>query len=498
MKLLLSEHQSCRISLTEGSELKNHFHFSEDAFTKINPEKIRVIKKDRSGKELFPFKLQSKENAYVLNADYYVGIDWLVKDEKFVQVEPKINRAVVKAFLAQAEVSVEDIKESKDIASKAKDEIKEESSLIEIDYLKILLEISSNPLITDEIPKILTIDWEASQIPIEQKDDRLTPFLIVQFLKLLKTIVRKGLRKSYYKVQENLQNRVKGKILVGQHIKQNVFKNRFTQTYCEYQEFGVDHIENRFLKKVFLFAIEYVQNDKVLLTAHKDALMEIINYCRPAFEHVSNAIKEQEVKNMKYNPFFKEYKSAVKIGSYILKKFAYNISNTSKNQVTTPPFWIDMPILFELYFYHQLIKHNPSQAKCIHYQLSTYGNSLDILISHPDYQMIVDTKYKLQYKHSRVHKDIRQVSGYARLNKIRKELKLGDDKDKIIDCLIVYPNLESSLDFDFSLENVNKSMRESPINDYYKVFKLGISLPLIKTESPPSSHTFPTCDQQPI
>ena len=80
-----------------------------------------------------------------------------------------------------------------------------------------------------EIGDLLEIYWEDPKIKIEQKEDHLTPFLIVQFLSLLKVIVRKGL-KNLYKIQENLTNQVKGKILVGQHIKQNVFKNRFTTT----------------------------------------------------------------------------------------------------------------------------------------------------------------------------------------------------------------------------------------------------------------------------
>lgn len=69
-------------------------------------------------------------------------------------------------------------------------------------------------------------------------------------MQTLKTIVRKCLKKNYYKVQENLNNRIKGKILVGQHIKQNIYKNRFTTTYCEYQVFGENHVENCFLNKV--------------------------------------------------------------------------------------------------------------------------------------------------------------------------------------------------------------------------------------------------------
>src|SRR5690606_146830 len=139
-----------------------------------------------------------------------------------------------------------------------------------------------------EVKDLVQIDWDVEQIPIDQKDDKLTPFLIVRFLQTLKTIVRKGLKKNYYKVKENLNNRIKGKILVVQHIKQNIYKNRFAATYCEYQVFGEDHEENRFLKKVLRFVISYVENHKDLLSLNYKVLEETIRFCRPAFESVSD------------------------------------------------------------------------------------------------------------------------------------------------------------------------------------------------------------------
>lgn len=83
--------------------------------------------------------------------------------------------------------------------------------------------------------------------------------------------------------------------------------------------------------------------------------------------------------------------------------FTYNITETSTLQKTTPPFWIDMPRLFELYCYVQILKANPEDKHHIHYQFSTYGNSLDILISKPSFEMIIDTKYKLKYNHGHIH-----------------------------------------------------------------------------------------------
>jgi len=489
MKLNLFEHQTYCISESLDIESNNAFVFTKEQYIKVGNDAVKVFKIDR-GRKIYPYKLSAKDSYYDLEANYYIGIDWLIKGEKYIQVEPKLNKAVTEKFAEKSEITDEDEINFYDISEieKTEIEIKIEENNVEIDYLSILLDLSSNSALVNKIPEIFKIDWDATQIPIEQKDDQLTPFLIVQFLQTLKSIVRKGLKKSYYKVQENLTNRIKGKILVGNHIKQNVFKNCLTKTYCEYEEFGVDTLENKFLKKVLEFSIKYVQNDRIFFTKckfgetessdFKNQLLDIINYCRPAFERVSSDIKEQELKHIKYNPFFKEYKNAIKIGGYILKKFSYNISNVSQTKITTPPFWIDMPILFELYFYNQLLRSNPTLTKDIHYQFSTYGNSLDILISNENCKMVVDTKYKLKYVTSEIHQDIRQVSGYARLNKVRSQLKLEEENiDNVVDCLIVYPDLNAPKNVDFTLEYVKNNMK--PLEAYHKVYKLGISLPII-------------------
>lgn len=49
--------------------------------------------------------------------------------------------------------------------------------------------------------------------------------------------------------------------------------------------------------------------------------------------------------------------------------------------------------------------------------------------------MVMDTKYKLHYKLGHIHEDIRQVSGYARLKKVREKLDINDDRN--ISCLII-------------------------------------------------------------
>lgn len=463
MGIRLSEHKSFFIRLRQ-LDIEISDNLEQLSLLDIDFEKYSNITSKAYNNSSYRFLFEKKEDAYEIKADYCIGIDWLGQTGKYLYVEPKINNVSIQSFINKLESEDDSSFEEANALNKP----------YELDYLNMLLQVTSVAESNQEVQDLVQIDWKADQISIEQKDDKLTPFLVIRFLQALKSIVRKGLKKNYYKVQENLNNRVKGKILVGQNIKQNIFKNRLTSTFCEYQVFGEDHLENRFLKKVLKFVISYVENNRVLLSDNYNIIQQTINYCRPTFELISDDIKETELKHIKYNPFYREYKDALQIGSHILKRFAYNITQTSEQRVTTPPFWIDMPRLFELYVFSKMMEDNPLSKKEIHYQFSTYGNSLDILVSESENQMVIDAKYKLHYNTGHLHNDIRQVAGYARLNKVREKLKVTDDTN--IDCLIIYPDMELG-ETDLSLENINNKKQE--IKAYHKVYKLGVKLPLI-------------------
>jgi 5-methylcytosine-specific restriction enzyme subunit McrC len=485
MKIQLTEHRSVEISACLTADENNPALLNQATFALLNGAGIRVFKKHR-GKDIHPFLLQQKNpQTLSLQADYYIGLDWLIPGVRFIQVEPKLNKKLALAF-NQASDAAEDTEAIPEATPEPQDtNPSPDTQYAEIDYLRVLLDIMSAGLPEQDTGKLLLIDWQAPRIPITQKEDRLTPFLVVQFLQLLKTIVRKGLKKSYYKIQENLANKIKGKILVGTHIKQNLLNNRFTQTYCDYQVFGEDNTENRFLKKVFRFAASYVANNKPVFTGNIAAVEQLINYCRPALEHIGNELNEAQLKQVRHNPFFKEYREAITIGSHILKKFAYNITQTTSREITTPPFWIDMPRLFELYCYIQLIKANPADKQYIHYQFSTYGNALDILISKPGFEMVIDAKYKLHYQtKDALHQDIRQVAGYARLNKVLDKLSKENkafNKDKILPCLIIYPDTSNGT-ANLSISAIQQEQVE--LKAYHKVYKLGIVIPMILQNSP--------------
>lgn len=470
MQITLSEHKCIKLIAADSEPT--------DGCALIKSEVYQELQADDS-KEFnssFFFKIQKQDKHFTIQADYCIGLDWIVKNKLSLYVAPKINAAWGRRFEKIAD-KTEDDPEIKVLDEQAEKETWQPDVLQskELDYIRMLLMVMTLPEAAKHTGDLVRIFHDQPVISISSQEDKLTPFLIVQFLQLLKQIVRKGLRKSYYKVQENLNNRVKGKILVGQHLKQNVFKNRLTTTRCEYQVFGVDHAENRFLKKVLCFAASYVEQNSTVFKENLKDVMQLIHYTRPAFEQIGEAVTDHDLQRIKANPFFKEYKEAIRIGHYILKRFAYNITQTAQEEVSVPPFWIDMPKLFELYVYQKLLSDNPDNTGNFHFQFPTPGNVLDVLYFNKELHqaIVIDAKYKLQYASKDIHQDIRQVSGYARLHQVRHEAGITDDTH--IPCLIVYPDLNAKEQVTLKMDK----LLDQPLKAYYKVYKVGIPLPLI-------------------
>ena len=157
--------------------------------------------------------IEKCQDGYLINTSYYVGIDW-VTDDVAVHVRPKV-----------------------------------EGEADYINYLGMLTEALKEPENTYHLDGLLTIDFNSKPIPLKEKDDLLSPFIVAQFLMTLKKAVKKGLKQSYYLVEENLMSKVKGKILINKNISKNLSRNNLVNTYCQYQEYGVNSYENKLLKK---------------------------------------------------------------------------------------------------------------------------------------------------------------------------------------------------------------------------------------------------------
>jgi 5-methylcytosine-specific restriction enzyme subunit McrC len=383
----------------------------------------------------------------LVETNYYIGVDWIIENEKAVYVEPKLNK----------------------------------NSTNQTDYLKMLFDALEHPEVSNYTGELFEIKWDKPAVEITQQQDLLTPLLVVQFLRVVQSIVRKGLKKSYYKVENNLYGKVKGKVLVGQTIKQNILKNKNLNTYCSYDEFGLNGLENRLIKKALVFVQRYLPNIKNLNT--EAYTTGVFNYINPAFEFVSDEVNLNDVKHTKTNSFYKEYEEAIKLAKQILKKFGYNITNTNPNEkIFTPPFWIDMSKLFELYVLGLLkdkhgsnIKYGEKEAK------GEYGLP-DYLLTEKGNEFILDAKYKLLYIDDNKYDidNIRQLSGYSRDLGIIEKLGFDGNYDKMIPCIIIYPQKVGVLPNEKFELNIDKKVNIGTFKSFYKI---GVPLPLLKSNS---------------
>ena len=369
---------------------------------------------------------------------YYIGTDWIIENKLPIHVHPKLN-----------------------------------SDHSELNYLKMLSDAMKHIESTEHLEHLFEIDFERSLIEIDQSKDLLSPLLVVQFLHLLKRIVQKGLKKTYYNVERNLNSKVKGKILVNKTIKNNLFRNKPQYTVCSFQEFGYNGVENQILKKALLFVFNIIENIRGIET---EDLYRIYHYITPAFTSVDADIESKILKQFKPNPLYKEYGQAIKLAQLILKKYGYNITNVNSSKVKTPPYWIDMSKLFELYVFSKLKEVFPQRGEVV-YQKKVFYRELDYLLKSKDerYKLVIDAKYKPQYSSDRISiDDIRQISGYARMEGVYKALGISQDRN--IDCLVIYPNQnidrDDFLDIDFTHEDLKEK-------EYVKLYKVGIALPVI-------------------
>lgn len=393
-----------------------------------------LFKKDKKRKCIEYLK-EGEER--LLQPSFFIGADWLVKNELAIYVEPKVD-----------------------------------SDNQQIDYLKILYTCLSRRDIAKYVDEIYEIKVDQEYIEINQEQDLLTPLLILQFLQLLKEIVKKGLKKSYYLVEQNLNGKIKGKIKIAHNIKKNLINNKKNSTFCQYDVFGYDSIENRVLKHTLKFIQRYLAQASTL----SQYTQPLINYCHPAFHSVGNDVDLYQLKNIKHNAFYKEYKEAIKLANLILKRFGYNTKNVKSQPTGTtrvPPFWIDMSKLFEFYTLG-LLKDKYGDKLTFQAQ-GTYGQP-DFLLTDGSNKLILDAKYKPIYQDNKYDiNDIRQLSGYARDTKLLTELgylSQAEQDSAMVDCVLIYTNQRAAMTLPDDL-TINE------IDGFTRFYKVAIAMPVI-------------------
>lgn len=349
-----------------------------------------------------------------------------------------------------------------------------------LDFLKMFMTCLDGGLEAESFSKIYGINVDSALIDVKDNfRSVLSPLLVVHFLGIVEKIAAKGLKKDYIKKEENLK-KIKGRILISQNDRVNVMKKRLDRFYCNFQEMSFNIPENRLLKKALLFCQEivYSMNTNAISTQLNIKLKQ----CLSIFENVSDEIEIYEVRNLKQNRLYAEYAEAIRLAKLILQRYDYSISNVKsiESSQKVPPFWIDMPLLYEHYVLGLLRRKYGKELK---YQHLGNGNYPDFLLCN-DEQLIMDTKYKDVEEKSFEWKNIQQLSGYSRDNKIRNALKVNDYKQ--IKCVLIYPEKDSDklnipvFDGTKSISELFENNPTAKSDDFLEFYRICIELPLCK------------------
>lgn len=431
---------------------------SEHSYILISslPEEEREIldtlqdKKDKillGGEDFRPFSWEHEKEALTLSTSYFLGTDWLVENRLPLHVQSKLD-----------------------------------SDQERLNYLEIFsnafhaLDDFSEADRKEWMKNLFWIDFKAPRIPLVQTQaDGLLLFLIVLFLCSVSRIVQKGLKRSFYFTSQCFKNRIKGRIRLSTTLSSQWNNPIPSVFHCLPQEFGVDSSENQILKYALTLCLNCLSNfarldpDKTRLRSLRRKAL----WCNESFEGVSTV---SDIKSLlfsfKNNPIYKEYTEALSLAKQLIRHCNYGVGFSEDQLRETPPYWINMPKLFELYVYDQLKEAVGSEGK-IQYQQHIHYQVLDYLCNSTQEgweAFVADAKYKPTYKIKGIDmEDARQVSGSGRLTKTYTSLKVQDMHSNIR-CLIVYPDNEAPDLLDFR--------NAVAVHGYEDIYKVGVKLPM--------------------
>jgi 5-methylcytosine-specific restriction enzyme subunit McrC len=387
------------------------------------------------------FDVSEKKCTKVLRANYFIGYRWT--DEKYE------NYIYVAA------------KEDKDTKYKA-------------NYLEMFLTCMNDPIVSKKMENTYKIFFDEPWIKTQENENYITPLIVLHFLHTIKKISCKGLKKGYVKVTTNLTSKVKGRILINQTIKKNHFKNRPDKTVCSHQVFTINCIENKIIKTALVQCGKHLSD-----IGQNETISKLLKQNLNVFELVdTEEVFESDFSKIRHSPFYKEYKEALRLAKMIFKRFGFTLNGDNGDKVyKTPPFYIDMPELFERFVEVKLRREPQYQYDLIPGYSQDNGTSYrwglrpDFVVKNK--KTIIDAKYKYWIESCNgCHKqkdDFQQLSLYGRDNEIREVIGLEDNEEAKL--IFIFPTFK---------ETDDSFIMKDALRDFSNIINIGLTIPRIK------------------
>ncbi len=260
-----------------------------------------------------------------------------------------------------------------------------------------------------------------SKAPLLLSQQSLMDIYLNVFLVEMRKLLRKGLVKSYQKIEGN-RKAMKGSLQFQKHISQNlVRKERF---YTKSHDYSNNHLLHQLLAKALKIIIKTSHNES-LTTQAQQLLLHF-----PQTDDIK--IHAELFQNIPLYRKNEHYQSALNIAQLILLNYCPDLKSGDFDILAI---LIDMNKLFEEYIFEALrkvvykkgytIKGQPSLA----FWKDRTSLRPDIIIQKENENIVLDTKWKILQKETPQSDDLKQMFVYGHYFKAVKNVLLYPKSD---------------------------------------------------------------------
>ena len=335
-----------------------------------------------------------------------------------------------------------------------------DSKFAGMNYIRMFCECAEDPTVSEHFD---CLHLEKGDLIDAPDSEDFSLLIAVAYLRELKALCSRHLRRHFLRKRENFSGKVKGKILAGENLRRNVLRCRPDRVYCEYQSVSDDILENRILRAALERAARYVARNKINTKSVKEELprvQEWIRLCRSRLCGVSIArIRPRDFAAARKRGVFAHYARPLQLAKAVLRQLGFNPQTELNESTKTPPYAINSEKLFESFAELKLREIH----KNLQVQESIDGGkefSVNII---PDFYVvcengdnsgnahIIDAKYKPTPKRKSdiAPADMYQVVAYSRHKGLWEKLGFSSGENTAPDNIVlslVYPRLENNPD----------------------------------------------------
>ena len=333
-----------------------------------------------------------------------------------------------------------------------------------MDYIRMFCECAEDPTVSEHFD---CLHLEKGDLIDAPDSEDFSLLIAVAYLRELKALCSRHLRRHFLRERQNFAGKVKGKILAGENLRRNVLRCRPDRVYCEYQSVSDDILENRILRAALERAARYVARNKIKTESVKEELprvQEWIRLCRSRLCGVSIApIRPRDFAAARKRGVFAHYARPLQLAKAVLRQLGFNPQTEINNEsAKTPPYAINSEELFERFAELKLREHYGERLTALYSKQQNVsggknGDDTFNVSVRPDFYVqsdgnddsaqIIDAKYKrvIPCNGEPDQGDMYQVVAYSRHQKLLK--KIGDENAAPLVALI-YPSLDGDENID--------------------------------------------------